>query len=112
MELPGPFLYIPLDPVHMSNLREQGIAHLTNNGIEVFIEPFKMNDSSDVFCIILRCGNEELLFNDGGDDNDVLVWDTNEAAQNDLDEYILPNIALSIAKHNVKLFHMNLGELF
>lgn len=103
------FISIPIQEQHIKSLRDQAHQHLIEHDISVHIDRIQSSDK-DLFCVVFRQGDIEQWWNDGLSDSqdDVLVWETKEEAERDLEEYVLPNLALCVSKDRVKQFQMNL----
>lgn len=103
------FVSIPIQEQHIKILREQAHEHLTENNISVHIDKVCSNDK-DLFAVVFRQGDIEQWWNDDLSDSqdDVLVWESKEEAERDLEEYVLPNLALCLSRERVRRFQMNL----
>lgn len=100
---------ITLSRSRIQELMKMAKSHLEQNSITVEVDRIGSQNGQELFGIVFRSGFEEQWFNDGLPDSDeVLAWSSIPEATKDLNEYVLPNLAILIEKQKIKQFQMNL----
>lgn len=99
--------HIFVDEEKIIELKNLSLQYLKNNNITVSVELQGQYKNKDVYGILLKQGKKERWWFDDGSD-EIMVWDSKEDAELDLEEYVLPNIYFVLEKYKTKNFQINL----